>query len=313
MKYPKKLQPGATIGLICPSSPITPEKEAGCRAVVEAMGYRVKMADNLTVKYGGFMAGAEEVRADWVNCMFADPEVDAILCACGGDTSSRILEYLDLDLIRANPKIFVGYSDVTNLNLVLNQQCGLVTFHGPMANSNMRERFDDETKESFFHALNAEESYEFRNPNGFAIKTLRTGSAERVSGVLTGGNLALLSASIGTPYEWDTKDKILFIEEINENTSRVERMFYQLRNSGKLAQCAGIILGQFTNCGNQYDESYTEIDSLADATRGLDIPIIYNVQSGHGQPMMTLPLGAECTIDLTCREKPRMFFAKPQR
>lgn len=137
MKFPKKLTPGATIGLVATSSCTTPEKVEKCIAKLEELGYKVKPAANLTTNYGGYMADTGKVRADELNKMFADPEVDAIFCMRGGDGSSRIMEYLDYDMIKANPKIFVGYSDVTNLHLALTEKCGLVTFHGPMVASNM--------------------------------------------------------------------------------------------------------------------------------------------------------------------------------
>lgn len=307
MKYPKKLEAGATIGLICPSSAISAEREKQCKAVIESMGYKVKMADNLTTNYAGYMADKGDVRGRWINQMFADPEVDAIFCVRGGDAGSRAMEYLDLDMIKNNPKIFVGYSDVTSMHLAFTQKCGFVTFHGPMVSSNMVDEFDAETKESFYQALNADEAYEFKNPKGYEISVLKEGKAE---GILTGGNLSLMSASIGTPYELDTKGKILFIEEVGESLSRLERTTYHLRNAGKFAECAGIILGQFTDCENKDVPSFTEIECYRDALEGLDIPVLYNVQSGHDYPMMTLPFGAKCTMDTAART---ISFAAPER
>lgn len=307
MKYPKKLERGAIIGLICPSSGISAGREKQCRQTIEKMGYRVKTADNLTTNYAGYMADKGDVRGRWINTMFSDPEVDAIFCIRGGDAGSRAMEYIDLDTVRANPKIFVGYSDVTSMSLAFTQECGLVTFHGPMVSSNMVDKFDDETKESFFLALNTDEGYEFKNPMGFDISVLKDGKAK---GPLTGGNLAVLSASIGTPYELDAEGKILFIEEVGESMSRLERMVYHLRNSGKFSQCTGLILGQFTNCDNEDDPSFTVNDCFRDALEGLDIPVLYNIQSGHSHPMMTLPLGAVCTMDTANRS---ISFAAPKR
>ena len=173
MKYPKKLEKGATIGMIATSSDTETSRVRACVKFLEEMGYKVKAADNLDSNYGGYMAGTGEIRGQWVNRMFADPEVDAIFCIRGGDGSSRIMEYLDYDLIRKNPKIFLGYSDVTNLHLGLNQNCGLVTFHGPMVSSNMVDSFDEETRASLFEALNADETFAFRNPEGFPIEVLK--------------------------------------------------------------------------------------------------------------------------------------------
>ena len=147
MRYPEKLNKGDTIGIICPSSPVDEGKTPALIKKMEELGYKVKAADNLEENYGGFMAGTGKTRGEWINKMFADPEVKAVFCVRGGDGSSRIMEYLDYDVIRNNPKIFVGYSDVTNIHLGINQNCGLVTFHGPMVSSNILNDFDDETTE----------------------------------------------------------------------------------------------------------------------------------------------------------------------
>lgn len=294
MKYPKILKQGDTVGLICSSSPVETARIAQCVSAMENLGYKVKIADNLDVNYGGYMAGTGKDRAESINKMFADPEVDAVFCVRGGDGSSRVMEHLDLDVIRANPKIFVGYSDVTNLHLALTQSCGLVTFHGPMVSSNITDDFDEETRASLYEALEAESEYTFKNPSGMEIEALKGGKA---TGRLIGGNLSLLSASIGTPYELDTKGKILFIEEVCEPMSKIEKWTYHLRNAGKLADCAGIILGQFTKVTNEECPQYDVISCMTDIFEGLDVPVLYNVQSGHGKPMMTLPMGALCTID----------------
>ncbi|WP_425757509.1 S66 peptidase family protein [Ihubacter sp. rT4E-8] len=294
MRYPKQLKKGDTIGLICASSAIETARIAQCVKAVEDLGFQVKLADNLDTDYAGYMAGSGQVRGQWVNRMFADPAVDGIFCVRGGDGGSRAMEYIDFDLIAKNPKTFVGYSDVTSLHLAINQKCDLVTFHGPMVSSNMADGFDESSKTSFFAALNAEGTYEFQNPAGFEIGVMKSGAAE---GRLIGGNLSLLSASIGTPYEPDTKDKILFIEEVCEPVTKIEKWAYHLRNAGKLAACKGIILGQFTKIVNEECPSYTELSCLAEIFEGLDIPVMYNVQSGHGKPMMTLPMGTLCKMD----------------
>lgn len=299
MKFPKKLEKGDTVGLICASSPVSTERIGRCRKAMEDLGYHVKLADNLDVNYGGYMAGTGKVRGEWINRMFADPEVDAIFCIRGGDGSSRTMEYLDYDLIRKNPKIFVGFSDVTNYHLALTKHCGLVTFHGPMVSSNIVDDFDDETKASLFTALNSDDMIEYKNPKGFEIEVLKEGEA---SGKLIGGNLSLLSASIGTPYEVDTKDSILFIEEVCEPMSKIEKWTYHLRNAGKLKECRGIILGQFTKVTNDECPEYDVIRCLTDIFEGLDIPVMYNVQAGHGKQNMTLPMGAVCTMDTAAKK-----------
>ena len=146
MKYPKKLQQGDTVGLVATSSRVSTERIAECVKCMEDMGYKVKTAANLDTVYAGFMAGTGKERADELNKMFADPEVDAILCLRGGDGSSRIMEYLDYEVIKNNPKLFVGYSDVTNLHTALTKKCDLVTFHGPMVSRSEERRVGKECR-----------------------------------------------------------------------------------------------------------------------------------------------------------------------
>ena len=294
MRYPEKLKQGGTVGIICPSSPITKEREAECIKVLEDMGYRVKVADNLTTNHGGFMAGDGKARGEGINRMFADPEVDAIFCIRGGDGGTRAYQYIDLDVVRANPKIFVGYSDVTTMHLLFNQQADLVTFHGPMVSSNMVSGFDEETKKAFFDAINAEGTYEFKNPAGIPLQVMKEGKA---TGPVVGGNLSLLSASIGTPYEMDTKGKIIFLEEVEEPITKIEKWAYHLKNAGKFDECKGILLGQFTGITNKNMPSYTEIECLSEILEDVNVPVMYHLESGHGEKIITLPFGASCTMD----------------
>ena len=141
MKFPKKLNKGDTVGLVCPSSAVSSERVQQCADTIKKLGYIPKLSENLDWSYKGLMAGKGKDRAELLNNMFADPEVDAIFCVRGGDGSSRIMEYLDYDIIRKNPKIFVGYSDITNLHIGLTQNCDFVTFHGPMVSSNMGKEY----------------------------------------------------------------------------------------------------------------------------------------------------------------------------
>ena len=307
MKYPKQLKKGDTVALVCPSSPISEERKQKCIKLIEDMGYECKVASNVTTNYGGYMAGDGKERGEILNAMFADNEVDAIFCLRGGDGGSRAMEHIDFEILKANPKIFVGYSDITSLHTAINRNCDFVTFHGPMVSSNMLENFDEETFKSFFEAINTEEAYEFQNPKDKSIGVLKEGLAQ---GQLIGGNLALLSASIGTSYEVDTEGKILFIEEVGETMSRIERFAYQLKNAGIFKKCSGIILGQFTECTNNEMPEYNELECFKDILRDIDIPVLYNVQSGHAHPMMTLPFGAQCTIDT---KELNISFEKPKR
>ena len=216
MKFPKKLEKGQTVGLVAPSSAIETERVAMCVDKIQEMGYKVKVADNLDNNYHNFVAGPAKVRADWVNKMFADPEVDAVFCVRGGDGSAWIMEYLDEEVIKANPKPFLGYSDITNLHLFINEKCGFGTFHGPMVSSNMVENFDEETERSFYEILNGEGEIDFWNPAGKELETITPGKAE---GTLAGGNLTLVSDAIGTFYDLDPTGKIIFLEDIHSSTA----------------------------------------------------------------------------------------------
>ncbi|MBQ9420508.1 MAG: LD-carboxypeptidase [Lachnospiraceae bacterium] len=304
MKYPKKLRIGDTIGLVAPSSAVSEERVEQSILALESLGFFVKAADNLSTDWHGLSAGPAKIRAEWVNRMFADPEVDAVFCIRGGDGSSRIMQYLDYDIIRKNPKIFVGYSDITNLHIGINQNCGFVTFHGPMVSSNIVDDFDQQTMMSLFRTLNADGSFPFANPKGCELEIYRKGKEGIARGELTGGNLSLIAATLATPFEIDTRDKVLFIEETGERVSMIEKYMMHLKNAGLFDRASAVLLGQFTheklNCAPDFDS----IACLKDILGDLTIPVVFGVQSGHDHsvPMMTLPMGAECIVDTVKKE-----------
>lgn len=293
MIFPNKLKKGDTVAIIAPSSPVTNSEADSCKKLVEDMGYKVKMGRCTYESIHGYSAGTGESRADDINEMFADKEVKAIWCIRGGDTSSHTMDKLDFEMIRNNPKIFVGYSDVTNLNIYFNQKCGFVTFHGPMVKSNMLNAYDQFTKSSFEKALNMQSELILKNPVGEDFKVMIDGNAE---GPIIGGNLSLIVSMIGTPYEVDTKGKILFIEDVDENVRRLDRMMYQLKYSNKLEEAAGIIFGDFADCINEQDETYTVVEMLKDVLADYKKPVMYNIKSGHCFPMSTIPLGSNCVM-----------------
>lgn len=305
MVYPEKLKKGDLLGVVCPSSPIYNEAESRIQravAIIESMGFRVKLADNIRDNYGGYLAGRDFLRAKWLHTMFADASVKGIVCGRGGYGSSRLMECLDFSLIRKNPKIFVGYSDITSLHLALNQICNLVTFHGPMAFSNMGAQWDEETENSFLQAVTGNLIYPYQSPKGYSIGILKKG---RAAGILIGGNLSLLSASIGTPYEVDTRGKILFLEEVGEAAGSLDRYIFHLKNAGKFRHCRGILLGQFTQCENSRMKEYDYLACFREALKNDTMPVMYRIQSGHGTTIMTLPLGSYCFMDT---EEKRVVF-----
>ncbi len=302
MIKPKKLQFGDTIGVIGPSGACREADavEQGA-AFAQSLGFKVKLGESATAKYG-YLSGTDEVRARDVNAMFADPEVDAILCTRGGYGTMRMLDRLNYDLIRANPKVFVGFSDVTALHIAFARRCGFVTFHGPMLTRWPAELTNDFVRESFFSAvMNDAPMGDLLNAAGYgARRTVNPGCAE---GELVGGNLSLIAGTIGTPYEIDTKDKILFIEEVGERTYCVDRMLTHLRLAGKFDDCAGIVFGDFSDCPVEYPEfGLTLEEVIRDCAAPCGKPIFSGLQAGHVTPKITLPLGARVRLDAdACR------------
>ncbi len=293
MIYPKKLLPGDTVGLIAPCSPISEGEKEACVKAVSDMGFKLKIAPNLTENFAGYMAGSGKVRGDSINEMFADPDVDAIFCVRGGNGSTRAYPYIDLDVVRQNPKVFLGFSDVTTHHLLFNQSCDLITFHGPMP-INMIGGLNEFSRKSLFDCINGDGTYEYKNPDDMPIGVLKEGKAE---GRVIGGNLSLLSAAVGTPYDPDTRGKILFIEEVSEPITKIEKWLCHLLNAGKLRESAGILLGQFTDMGYRTKPPYTELDIVREILEDAKVPVMYNLQSGHGGPKVTIPMGAVCRMD----------------
>ena len=297
MLYGKRLKIGDTIGLIGPSGTV---REAGAVdqaiAYMKELGFRVKVGESAHAKYG-YLSGTDEVRARDINAMFADPEVDAIVCTRGGYGTMRMLDLLDYDVIRANPKVFVGFSDITALHIAFFEKCGLVTFHGPMATRWKPEFADGFTQPAFYNAvMKAQPLGKLVNaPDYHERKTVNSGCAE---GLLVGGNLSLIAGTIGTPYEINTKDRILFIEEIGERTYCVDRMLTQLRLAGKFEDCAGIVFGDFNDCPVEYPEfGLTLEEVIRDVAAPCGKPIFTGLQAGHVSPKLTLPLGTCCRMD----------------
>ena len=291
----KALKLGDTIGVIAPASPTTKENVDMVYNRITKMGFKVKMGKSPKLRYG-YLSGSDEIRANDINEMFKDNEVDGVICIRGGYGTPRLLELIDYDIIRNNPKIFVGYSDITALHIAFNQMAGLVTYHGPMAASDIIGNFDDFTKDSLLNVIMGKDwNGNIVNPKGEKITTINGGIAE---GTIIGGNLSLICNTMGTPYEIDVKGKILFIEEIGEEPYKIDRMLKQLKLSGKLDQANAIILGDFNNCEKgKHDESLSLAQIFEEHIKPAGKPTIYNLQAGHCSPMVTLPFGVKARLD----------------
>jgi muramoyltetrapeptide carboxypeptidase len=289
----KRLKKGDTIGLISPAGPENADKIKESIQYIRSLGFNIKEGKHIYDKIG-YLAGNDSDRAqDFMN-MFIDRNVDMILCVRGGYGTMRILPLIDFSVIKQNPKIFAGFSDITTLLNSICQKCNFTTFHAPMCNSNLS---DKDTLNSFLSTLMlGYNSYTIRNPNNIAAKCFSSRST--VSGQLVGGNLSLLCSTLGTPFEVDTKNKILFLEDVGEDPYKIDRMLTQLILSGKLDSCNGIILGQFTNCDlPHYERSLTLDQVFEDRILSLNKPTITNIQSGHSYPKLTLPIGAKVQMN----------------
>lgn len=296
MLYGKRLKFGDTLGFVAPSGVLRKEGVIElAKAEAERMGFKVKLGESCHHRYG-YLAGTDEERARDINAMFMDDEVDAVVCLRGGYGAMRILDKLDWDAIAAHPKVFVGFSDVTALHIALLQRCRMITIHGPMSAALGDGPLDDFSRESLYRTImDPTPVGEVVNPPEYPRQTVNPGVCE---GQLVGGNLTLIAASLGTPWELDTKGRILFIEDIGERTYCLDRMLTQLRLAGKFDDCAGVVFGDFADCPIEYPEfGLTLEEIIRDVVKPCGKPVFTGLRCGHCTPKLTLPLGARCRMD----------------
>lgn len=295
---PPKLKIGDTVGIINPAGFTSAEDIEDAKKTLESLGLKVKLGNHLLDRYG-YLAGKDSDRAADVNAMFADRSVQAIIAGRGGWGCNRILPLLDYKSIRNNPKILMGYSDITSLLLAIYAKSGVVTFHGPVATSTWNEFTLDYAKRILFNG----ETVAMKNPlpkdeninNPICAQTITPGKAR---GKLLGGNLSVLAAMVGSPYLPDWKQTILFVEEVEEEVYRVDRMLTQLKLAGMLNNIAGFVFGQCTNCEpKDREKSLTLTQVLQEHISPLRIPSWYGSAIGHIKDKFTLPMGVEVEID----------------
>jgi len=298
---PFRLEPGMTVGIIAPSSaPASAQSVDNGIKVLEEYGYKVKLS-KYALEKNGFFAGTDRQRLADIHSMFRDPKIDAIICLRGGYGTPRLLKDIDYKLIKNNPKIFVGFSDITGLHIAFSQMTGLVTFHGPMVASNFaNEKGRKYALGSLFRMLTKREPFG-SVLKGSGIRRGRTIRKGRATGALIGGNLSLLVTHLGTPWAFSTKGKIVFIEDIGEANYRIDRMLTHLFNAGKLADAAGIVFGHFTDCEEKPSAdgrpTQTVEEVLHERTGRLGIPVAYGFPFGHEAFTATLPYGIKATLD----------------
>jgi muramoyltetrapeptide carboxypeptidase len=296
---PKRLKKGDLIGLVTPGSSVTGEQLAGCIANLEGMGFRTTYNDSVLSQYGYF-AGTDRERADELMDMFTREDVEGIWCVRGGYGSIRILDLLDYEQIRMNPKVFIGYSDITALITAIYQETGLVTFHGPVGTSDFN-RFSVNSMKKVLMEPVREYKYPYRREKKtgdnaeFDHYTIAGGTAE---GLLIGGNISVLDSVIGTRFEPDFENRIAYLEEIGEKTYRVDKMIFHLLSGTNLKSAAGIVLGVFSECSiNGEEPSLTLRVALDDLLKPLGIPVSYGNSFGHIKRMATVPTGVRAAMD----------------
>jgi muramoyltetrapeptide carboxypeptidase len=299
---PRRLEYGDAVGIVAPASaPSDPTSIDRSMSMLAKLGFKPKLGRNVR-KRAGFLAGSDRERAGDLMAMFLDPRVNAILCLRGGYGSGRLLSLLDYPKIRAHPKIFVGYSDITALHCAFLKKANLISFHGPMLSSDLvKPELPEFTSQSFLRTLmqpSAPGSLCQGRKKG-TVSVLHSGVAQ---GRLLGGNISILCATLGTPYQPAFKNRILFFEDLDEMPYRFDRMLTQLLNAGLLQQVAGIAIGINKNCADpkarktkEYRQTLVEV--FADRLLPLKVPVVSGFPFGHVPDNATLAVGAFATLD----------------
>jgi muramoyltetrapeptide carboxypeptidase len=294
---PPKLRNGDLIGLIAPASTPTPDEkiEKGVH-YLEQLGYRVIVGNHVSDQHG-YLAGTDNDRAADVNAMIRNDEVKAIFCIRGGYGTPRILPLIEYRSLKQNPKIIVGYSDITALQLAVFRKIGLVTFSGPMTGTDMWKDFDAYTEEHFWRTLTSNKKIGvLKNCDDDPAQVLRIGKA---SGIILGGNLSLFTSTMGTPFMPVLRNSILVLEDIDEEPHRIDRMLAQLFNSGALRSAAAIVFGKFTDCvpDDAAEPHLTTEQVQEEYVQKIQCPVIRNFQYGHIPRKLTIPFGLQATLD----------------
>ncbi|MBL8205157.1 MAG: LD-carboxypeptidase [Blastocatellia bacterium] len=293
LQKPKALQSGDLVQIVAPASNLKADYLARGVAELTALGFRVKY-DPAILDKDRYTAGSDERRARELMDAFTDPEVKAVWAARGGYGVMRLLPMLDENVVGQHPKIFIGYSDLTALQLYLYNRFGWITFHGPMAAKDLAGGDAHYDQITLLNALTKAE------PMGEIVATGTEVLHHRgtVSGRLLGGCFSLLTAMMGTPDELDTSDAVLFLEDTGTRPYQLDRMLQQLKLAGKFASVRAIVFGEMSNCVQHVEQGYTLQEVLRDLTAELRVPVLFGLRSGHSERgNLTLPLGVMATLD----------------
>jgi len=294
---PPRLRKGDLVGIISPASPPSAQEkiDKGVR-YLEGLGYRVKIGKYVMERHG-YLAGTDAQRAEDLNDMLRDREVRAVFAIRGGYGTPRLLHLVDYAAVRRDPKIVVGYSDITGLQLALYRKTGLITFSGPMVGVEMWDSIDPFTEEHFWRLVTSSTRIgALLNPGSTAMRIYRKGQAR---GTLLGGNFSLLASLLGTRYLPNLRKSILLLEDVDEAPHRVDRMFAQLFHSGITGSISGLVLGAFTDCvPSDPSKPHLTIDQVIDdAVDRMGCPVIGNLQYGHIPRKLTIPFGVRAVLD----------------
>jgi muramoyltetrapeptide carboxypeptidase len=305
---PRALREGDLVGLITPSAYVSdPDSLALAESTVKYFGLRARMGRNVG-KRTGYLGGSVEERVEDLHEMFQDPEVKAVFAVRGGYGASQLLDRLDYDLIRRHPKIFLGFSDITALHLAIGKRTGLVTFHGPVVLSGFSSYTQNWFRKALFSAAPLGVVTNPPEPNPLRpAHTLRTVRPGRGRGPLVGGNLTLISTTMGTPFEIETRGCILFLEDVGEEPYRIDRMLTQLRLAGKFEGVAGVIIGECHDCGPRefqpsFESTFSAGEILDRILGKLEAPVLSGLTIGHTDDQVTLPEGVMSTLDADRQE-----------
>src|SRR5882757_8848706 len=306
---PRALKAGDTIGVVVPAGPLNPERIDRALARVRDRGFRVKTYGDI-YRSRGYLAGDDATRAGELMSAFADPETAAVWCARGGYGVVRILDRIDFDVIARNPKVFVGFSDITLLHVAIQQRTGLITFHAP----NLQDGFGKPedmpaaNEAALWQAVLAIDEQQVAAPTTHRGYSFDFGGVDSIdlcpicagvaTGRLIGGNLAVMCGVVGTPFEVETAGRVLFLEDISERAYRIDRYLSQLRLAGKLATVAGVLLGTFSYEEGEKADEQSDIQALfKEYLEPLGVPVLAGFPAGHERYNLALPMGALVKVD----------------
>ena len=294
---PKKLKSGDVIGIVSPaSSPANLDKIEQGVNYLEKLGYKVEIGENVGKEHG-YLAGSDAERLDDLHSMFRNKDVKAIFCVRGGYGSGRLLDNLNFSLIKKNPKILVGYSDITALQMAIFKKTGLISFAGPMLATDFSDNVNKYTEENFWKVISSSKIIgKLHNPRDEKFYTINLGRGE---GIILGGNLAVFNSLLGTEFMPNLKNSILMLEDIGEEPYKIDRLLNQLKLAKVFDQINGVILGRFVDCYEK-DKSKQTIklnEVIEHYFSKLKIPVLYSFSHGHIEENLTIPFGIKCKLN----------------